>query len=181
MIYQLEDLLSAHTTQTFDYLLFWGHRQSKTINKGCFSQWYPAPFTVDGRQYPTAEHYMMVQKALLFDNTQLVDDMLSSTDPKQVKALGRKVQHFDETLWRQHRFEIVVQGNLAKFSQHPALGDFLRKTADKVLVEASPVDKIWGIGLKEADPRAQDPTQWQGLNLLGFALMKVRHILYSER
>jgi ribA/ribD-fused uncharacterized protein len=68
----------------------------------------------------------------------------------------------------------VIQGNLAKFSQNPLLERFLLETGTRVLVEAAPRDLIWGIGLGQNDPRAQDPATWQGLNLLGFALMEVR-------
>ena len=88
--------------------------------------------------------------------------------------MGREVRGFDDARWCEARFEIVVQGNLAKFSQHPALGDYLLSTRDQVLVEASPVDRIWGIGLAADDTKASRPEQWRGLNLLGYALMEVR-------
>jgi ribA/ribD-fused uncharacterized protein len=94
-----------------------------------------------------------------------------------VKALGRGVRGFEELIWRQHRVSIVVEGNYAKFSQSEPLRDFLIGTKHRVLVEASPVDKIWGIGLAGDDPRAENPLEWRGLNLLGFALMDVRERL----
>ena len=72
------------------------------------------------------------------------------------------------------RFGIVVAGNRAKFARHPDLAAFLRGTAPRVLVAASPVDRIGGIGLAADDPRAADPATWRGLNLFGFALMQVR-------
>lgn len=100
--------------------------------------------------------------------------MLEAPNPGAAKALGRQVRNFDEGVWLQQRFAIVVRGNRAKFSQHAALGKFLAQTAARVLVEASPVDRIWGIGLAQHDERATDPNAWQGLNLLGFALMQVR-------
>lgn len=81
---------------------------------------------------------------------------------------------FDEARWLAHRFDLVVEGNFAKFTQHPDLLRFLLSTGDRVLVEASPVDAIWGIGLAANDPQSADPARWQGLNLLGFALMVVR-------
>jgi ribA/ribD-fused uncharacterized protein len=84
------------------------------------------------------------------------------------------VRGFDADRWDAARWEIVVRGNLAKFRQNPELGAFLANTGDRVLVEASPVDRIWGIGLAEDDARAQDPERWRGINLLGFALMEAR-------
>lgn len=118
----------------------------------------------------------MVGKARLFDPI-WIERILANPDPAAAKAFGRKINHFDQSVWLQHRFELVVQGNLAKFSQHPDLNAFLRLSADQVLVEASPVDQIWGIGLAEDDPRAANPAEWRGLNLLGFALMRVREQL----
>ena len=106
-------------------------------------------------------------------------DILASTDPSKVKALGRKVKGYDESRWVAHRFAIVVAGNYAKFSQNEALTAFLLSTGDKVLVEASPVDQIWGIGLARDGPHAAHPDKWNGLNLLGFALMEVRDMLRS--
>ena len=166
--------------QSLRYLYFWGHTQKgAAISKACLSQWYPAAFTVDGVTYPTAEHWMMVGKARLFDPI-WIEQILANPDPAAAKAFGRKIDHFDQSVWLQHRFDLVVQGNLAKFSQHPDLNAFLRSTADHVLVEASPVDQIWGIGLAADDPRAGDPAKWRGLNLLGFALMRVREQLFNQ-
>jgi ribA/ribD-fused uncharacterized protein len=88
--------------------------------------------------------------------------------------LGQEVRGFDEEIWRHHRFGIVVKGNQAKFTQNETLKVFLLNTKARVLVEASPVDRVWGIGLAEDDPHATNPEKWRGLNLLGFALMKVR-------
>lgn len=160
------------------YTMFWGHRKPKSgVGKSCFSQWYPATFKIDGHRYLTAEHYMMAQKALLFGDTEIFKQVLQATSPNKVKALGRQVEGFDQAVWEQKRFDIVVAANLAKFGQNPELKDFLMQTGNRVLVEASPVDKIWGIGLAEDDDKAQNPRQWQGLNLLGYALMVVRQKL----
>jgi len=157
------------------YLFFWGHRASRQrITAACFSQWYPAPFVVAGVSYATAEHFMMAQKAALFGDEQVRSRVLAATNPGAAKALGRSVHGFDEALWVAHRFDIVVQGNQAKFSQNPALSEFLQNTSERVLVEASPVDRIWGIGLSQDHPDAAHPERWLGLNLLGFALMQVR-------
>lgn len=168
--------------ERFRYLCFWGHRQRAdgVPSAACFSQWFPAAFTIDAIRYATAEHWMMAEKARLFADDQALARVLATADPAAAKAAGRAVRSFDEATWLRHRLEIVVRGNRAKFEQHPPLRDFLLGTGDQVLVEASPVDPVWGIGLAAGDPRAQDPMRWQGLNLLGFALMAVRDALGEQ-
>lgn len=159
------------------YLFFWGHtpRADGQVGAGCLSQWWAAaPFEVGGVVYPTAEHFMMAEKARLFGDAVAREEILATTDPAAAKKLGRSVRGFEPTRWEQHRFDIVVRGNVAKFSQHPVLRDFLLQTGTHILVEASPLDRIWGIGLAADSPVATDPAQWRGLNLLGFALMVVR-------
>jgi ribA/ribD-fused uncharacterized protein len=173
----ISDLTSRFNAgETFSFLYFWGHRPRPdgVVSSSCFSQWYPAPFHQDGVTYPTAEHYMMAEKARLFGDTATAQRILRTPVPGAAKALGREVQGFVESTWNAHRFDIVVRGNMAKFSQNPSLGQFLSITGNKILVEASPVDSIWGIGLPANDARAKDPNTWQGLNLLGFALNEVR-------
>jgi ribA/ribD-fused uncharacterized protein len=105
--------------------------------------------------------------------------IVSASNPGEAKKIGREVKCFEENLWLQNRFEIVVKGNLAKFSQDADLMGFLLNTGNQVLVEASPVDKVWGIGLASHHPSAKNPNLWKGLNLLGFALMEVRDLLYK--
>ncbi len=160
------------------YLFFWGHQPTsdKPIGKWCLSQWFPAPFVIDSIEYPTAEHFMMAEKARLFGDHDTLQQILVAPHPGAAKALGRQVQGFDEGVWLQQRFEIVVRGNRAKFAQDEQLRAYLRNTNDKVLVEASPTDTVWGIGLAEDDRNASNPAAWRGENLLGFALMKVRAV-----
>lgn len=162
--------------QRHKYLCFWGHtpKQKTVIDKSCFSQWFPSKFEIDGVQYKNTEQYMMAQKAKLFGDDEILNKILQTADPKEIKALGRLVKGYQESVWLEHRFNIVVQGNLAKFSQNEDLKQFLLNTKDRILVEASPYDKIWGIGLSADDEKAEKPLQWKGLNLLGFALMEVR-------
>jgi ribA/ribD-fused uncharacterized protein len=162
-----------------EYLLFWGHQPPPAggMGKGCLSQWWPADFTVDGVTYRSAEHFMMTAKALLFGDAETAERILAAPHPGGAKALGRQVRGFDEQRWAEGRFDLVVTGNLAKFGQHPDLRGFLLGTGSRVLVEASPQDRIWGIGLAAGDERATSPQQWPGLNLLGFALMEVRQRL----
>ncbi|MGY0231040.1 NADAR family protein [Longispora urticae] len=164
------------------YLLFWGHRPQPdgSVGPGCLSQWWPAPFTVDGVRYGTAEHFMMAGKARLFGDTETAARILDAGGPGAVKALGRQVRGFDQATWEAHRLEIVVAGNVAKFGQNPDLKTYLLGTRNRVLVEASPLDRIWGIGLAADDPGAADPARWRGLNLLGVALMSARDQLAAE-
>jgi ribA/ribD-fused uncharacterized protein len=163
------------------YLFFWGHQPNPdgSVGTGCLSQWWPAPFTVDGRVYRTAEHYMMWRKAVLFDDHDAAGRILAASHPGAAKKLGRGVRNFDESTWDGARFDIVVAGSVAKFGQHADLRAFLLATGKRVLVEASPLDRVWGIGLPATDPRAQDPSTWRGLNLLGSALMQARVTLRS--
>jgi len=162
--------------ETFEYLFFWGHSPPKSggIAATCFSQWYDAGFEIDGVFYPTAEHWMMAAKARLFEDEDMLLRIIDADSPKAAKALGRKVRKFDDKRWKANARRLVTAGNVAKFTQNAELGEFLQDTGSQVLVEASPYDRIWGIGLRSNDPRAEDPASWQGQNLLGFALMDVR-------
>jgi len=165
-----------------EYLLFWGHRPPPAggVGRGCLSQWWPSEFTVDGVRYGSAEHFMMTGKARLFGDGDTAERILAAPNPGAAKALGRQVRGFDEPLWARRRFDLVVEGNMAKFGQHPDLLAFLLATGRRVLVEASPRDRIWGIGLAAEDERSTSPELWPGLNLLGFALMEARHRLRGQ-
>ncbi|NUP12741.1 MAG: NADAR family protein [Polyangiaceae bacterium] len=181
--YDLESLRQqTHDGWEPTYLFFWGHTAKRpgVVGKECLSQWYPASFVVDGTTYSSAEHFMMAKKALLFGDEDAAGRIVLAKSPAEAKELGRGVRDFDEARWEKHRFDFVVEGNYAKFGQNRALSDFLRSTKDKVLVEASPTDRIWGIGLNESDDAAHFPDRWRGLNLLGFALMRARATLSSE-
>lgn len=155
--------------------IFYGHTpKSEKVDVSCMSQWFPCRFTVDGRVYATAEQYMMAEKARLFGDEETRQQILQATDPRVCKELGRKVRNFDQELWNTHCVDIVVAGNLAKFSQNASLKEFLLSTGESILTEGSPSDCIWGIGRVKSDPLSQDPASWKGTNLLGFALMEVR-------
>lgn len=164
------------------YLFFWGHQPlaGGEIGKPCLSQWWASPFVVEGERYATAEHFMMAEKARLFGDEETRTRILQAASPGAAKRLGRAVRGFEDQAWAEARFGIVVRGNRAKFEQNPDLRAFLLGTGERVLVEASPMDRIWGIGLKGDDPRAEDPERWRGLNLLGFALMEVRRRLQDS-
>ncbi|MDG4800427.1 NADAR family protein [Micromonospora sp. WMMD980] len=183
LIRSVADLTAAlDAGRPIRYLHFWGHRPQRdgSVGAGCLSQWWPAPFTVDGRKFATAEHWMMWHKATLFDDHAIAERVLGASHPHRAKALGRQVRGFDEAIWAARRWDIVVAGSVAKFGQHEPLRRFLLGTGDRVLVEASPTDRIWGIGLTADDPRAADPATWQGENLLGFALTEARARLAGQ-
>jgi ribA/ribD-fused uncharacterized protein len=165
--------------EQIDYLFFWGHtnKYNETIGKFIFSQWYPSSFEVDGVIYKTAEHWMMAEKARLFSDFATAEKIIRAETPKLAKELGRQLKGFEPEVWEKSCYQVVVTGNRHKFSQNDSFKDYLLSTGDKVIVEASPVDAIWGIGLAQDSQQAKDPYFWRGQNLLGFALMEVRDML----
>lgn len=176
-VHQLRRAIREGQTPSFFY--FWGHRPEKDgkIGKSCLSHWWPASFTVDDVTYPSAEHFMMAEKARLFGDTIAQEKIIAAPDPSEAKRLGREIEGFDADTWRKARFEVVVCGNLHKFGQDKDLRSFLEGTSPHVLVETSPVDTLWGIGLGTDDERSKNPEEWKGSNLLGFALMEARQRL----
>ncbi|MBP2474212.1 ribA/ribD-fused uncharacterized protein [Crossiella equi] len=157
-------------------LLFWNHQPERNgaVGRGCLSQWWPVELDDDGLSFRSAEHYMMFHKALLFEDQETAGKILAADHPGEAKSLGREVRGFSAQVWEARRFEIVTRGNELKFGQHEDLRAYLLGTGERVPVEASPLDAVWGIGLAADDERAQDPSQWLGENLLGFALMAAR-------
>ncbi|TAE69858.1 MAG: NADAR family protein [Bacteroidetes bacterium] len=176
--YNLEWLLkSLEKQENHSYLFFWAHQPNVNgiITEKCFSQWWTEnPFVVDGIVYQTAEHWMMAKKALLFEDTEFFEKIIEAETSAIVQKLGRQVRNFELDVWQKHCSEIVAEGNFHKFSQHQPLKDFLLSTENKIIVEASPYDKIWGIGMGVNRPEIYQPSLWKGTNLLGFALMEVR-------
>ncbi len=162
-----------------EFQFFWGHtnKEANVVNKSCLSQWFESSFVVESVTYLTAEHWMMAQKAILFDDWKSYEKIIHCTNTANAKELGRFVLGFDEITWNKTKFDIVKIGNIHKFNQNKALGSFLIDTHDKVLVEASPSDTVWGIGLSQEEPGCDNIHSWQGQNLLGFALMEVRDFL----
>lgn len=163
------------------YLFFWGHtpKAPGRVDASCLSNWFLAPFTVDGVRYATAEHYMVAAKARIFADAEALARILAAPSPGAAKRLGREVRGFDDAIWGRERFDIVAGGNTAKFGQNPELSAFLAATGTTVLVETSPRDRIWGIGMGKDHLDAESPARWKGLNLLGFALMEARARLRS--
>lgn len=184
MKYSMKWIISQYEKgKKLKYIFFWGHKptcDADDLGKFSLSQWYDSPFTVKKQVYPTAEHWMMAEKALLFKDYEMHQAILTAKSPGEVKELGRRVKGFDIKIWESKRFDIVKTGNKHKFSQNPDLLSYLLATKDRVLVEASPFDTIWGIGLRATYKHIENPTTWLGLNLLGFALMEVRDFLLKR-
>jgi ribA/ribD-fused uncharacterized protein len=148
-----------------EFLFFYG---------GTYSQWWRAPFEVDGKYYYTSEHWMMAKKAETFGDKDALSKIFTNESPSDVKAFGRKVKNFDPKVWAEVAFEHVVQGNVHKFTQNHHDHEQLISDGDKVLVEASPYDKIWGIGFNEFTAPHLSVDEWNGTNLLGYAIMEAR-------
>lgn len=144
---------------------------------GSFSQWLRCDFTVDGVQYSCAEQYMMAMKAEVFGDEAAKKAIMKASHPREQKALGRKVKNFDPKKWSEVARDIVYKGNYAKFQQNKGLLHALNETEGTLLVEASPTDKIWGIGMKEGAAGIEDPKNWKGTNWLGEVITKVREDL----
>lgn len=147
---------------------------------GYFSNWYVSPFTdLDGNKYRTVEMYMMAHKAKLFNDKYRFEQILKTESPMRCRALGRKVINFDERVWRREAREIVKQGLRLKF-RDPILRTCLLKTDNATLVEASPTDKIWGVGMAADNTDINNPEKWKGTNWLGQCLMEVREEMKKE-
>ena len=161
-----------------EFIFFWKHYNNKKfLTKSCLSQFFPCKFKSNDIEYNCAEQYMMSEKAKLFKDEEIYQLILKETSPDKIKRLGRQIKNFNNREWDKNKLNIILQGNILKFSQNEDLKKFLIETGDKILVEASPYDKIWGIGLDQKNPDARNPHKWNGLNLLGFTLMKVRDII----
>ena len=173
----IEQLLAAEADGTPPkFLPFWGHTPpaSGEVGAHVLSQWYEHEFACDGVSYATAEHFMMAEKARLFGDEHHLGLILQAATPGEAKKFGRKVHGFVDDVWVEHRFDIVTRASVAKFGSDETLRSYLLGTGHRVLVEASPRDRIWGIGMGRNNPSVEQPSQWRGLNLLGFALMRAR-------
>lgn len=181
MMIRVEDLVGRNYSKD-DFVFFWGHidRDGRSA-KCCLSQWYGRPFVVDGKCYCCMEQYLMAEKARLFGDVETEAEIMSETGPMVIKKLGRRVKDYDDAVWTAVRQQVSVRGNYEKFSQNKDLKNYLLSTASRILVEASPKDAIWGIGLDEFSDDAVIPARWKGENLLGFALMAVRDMIAGPK
>lgn len=141
-------------------------------NKTPFSNFYHKPFTYKGYPLLFSEQGFMLEKAQLFDPS-MIDKIVHATRPDEAKQYGREIKNYKDKVWANRRYDAMVKVLTAKF-QDPELKAILLRTGDRILVEASPYDRIWGVGLAENDPRILDERNWRGQNLLGKALMQVR-------
>ena len=174
--YTVNDLIKEFNADIkLDYVFFWQTDEGKGYSsKGCFSQWQTSNFIAEARRYFCAEQYMMGRKALAFDDLETFEKIMSANHPREIKSLGRKIKNFDQTEWDYVKYSIVLNGNFYKFTQNEKMLEVLLSTENKILVEASPFDEIWGVGLSEDDEKIKNPNYWKGQNMLGFALMEVR-------
>ena len=147
---------------------------------GPFSQWEKCKFQIDGIVYNCAEQYMMASKAKLFKDEDTLARILEADNAREQKKLGRSVKNFHSDRWNSIAKEVVYEGNYAKFTQNPGLLEKLLATEGTTLVEASPHDCIWGIGMKETDVGITDRNNWRGTNWLGEVLTGLREDLIDE-
>lgn len=141
---------------------------------GYLSNWYKSEFIAEGKTFSSMEQYMMFQKAITFNDKEIAEKILKTEDVAQIKALGREVHNYNDTVWNGVRQIIVYNGLLEKFSQNSELRKELKDTNDSILAECAVKDRIWGIGRSMTDPDRFDMGKWKGQNLLGFSLMQVR-------
>ncbi len=153
------------------HFLFW---------RGWPSNWFASPFELNNTRYNCVEQWMMSEKARVFDDKETLKAIMEIDDPHQQKKLGRGVKGFDVDKWAPVCFDIVLQGSLAKYRQNLALQKELLATGELTFVEASPYDKVWGIGLDMNHPDATEPSKWLGKNLLGKVLNKTRELIRAE-
>ena len=156
-------------------LCIWEEEKLVSFWGSCFSNFYPAKFTVGENEYLTSEQYFMFQKAMYFNDTEIAELIKNTEHPRDCKKLGRKVRGFDEAQWNKVKYNIMYDAVLAKFSQNEELKKALLYFRNKAynFVEGSPYDKIWGVGIYYNDPLIADKKNWKGENLLGKCLDEV--------
>lgn len=164
------------TAPAADPVLFWHEYETN----GGFSNWYMAPFEIDGFTYHSVEQYMMARKAMLFRDEERFVAILKAETPERCKRLGRDVTPYDDASWFAIARDVVREACLAKFRQNPDLKLDLLATGTRPIAEASPFDRVWGIGLDAAEAVRTPMHKWPGRNLLGHVLMEVRQILREE-
>jgi len=157
--------------QNDKYFFFWKHR---------LSQWHIVNFTAGSYTYNCCEQYMMHLKAVLMRDPETAAEIMNEKNPYNHQTLGRKIKNFNQEVWDMNKYSVVLTGNRARFTQSAECRELLLATGDKILVEASPYDKVWGIAMGVNDPDILDETKWRGQNLLGKVLTQVREELKAE-
>jgi hypothetical protein len=132
-------------------------------------------------RYNCVEQYMMAEKARLFKDNESLNRIMKATDPSDQKRYGRAVRGFDAQKWSSVCYQVVLRATLEKYRQNPELCEKLLATESLTFVEASPKDKIWGIGMDKNHKDATKPGRWLGKNLLGKAITEARTIIRQER
>ncbi len=132
-----------------------------------------------GKKYDNNEQWMMAAKAWLMNDLATLIEIHKIHDPKAIKALGRKVKPFNEALWQKACEAVVTAGAVAKFSATERMRKEILDTGELILVEGSPVDRIWGVGISWRSPEIEDPKNWRGKNLLGKCLMEARKVIQT--
>ena len=155
-----------------EFTFFWG---------GVFSNWAPSKFIIDGVTFSCGEQYMMYKKALMFKDYDSAKKIMETSNPKEQKAIGRQVKSFKDDIWVKYCRDIVYDANYAKFTQNEDMLEELLSTGNKELVEASPYDRRWGVGMSEDNPFIQDKANWDGLNWLGEIITKVRENIKKNK
>ena len=146
-------------------------------DNGYLSNWYLSDYIVNGVSFSSMEQFMMYRKAVCFNDETVAEQILSTSDVAKIKALGRRVSNYDESMWNGIRQITVYEGLLAKFSQNEDLKAKIKATGNAILAECAVKDRIWGIGLSMKNPDRFNKAKWNGQNLLGYALMMVRERL----
>jgi ribA/ribD-fused uncharacterized protein len=172
--YTTQQIVERDTAgEAMDFIFFLKTSKADPLDVGCFCQWQKCFISDEVRNYTHAEQYMMAQKALLFDDEEILEKIMAAKKPKDMLELGRQIKNFDQAVWDKEKYHIVLNGNFLKFSQNTLMGEILLSTEDKIICEANPSENIWSIGYAADDVKARQPKEW-GQNLLGFALMHVR-------
>lgn len=145
---------------------------------GIFSNWHQTGFRDDNNiYYANCEQYFMAQKAILFKDIVKKELIMKTSNPKNIKSYGRQVENFNETIWEEHKYEIMVSGCFYKFFNNEQAKKILLNTGNKFIAEASKFDFVWGIGLTKDEALKNPKKNWPGQNLLGQCLMEVRSLL----
>lgn len=171
--------LKNHPDTTNGVVSFWHETEP---DYGIFSNWAPTPLFYDNRQFSSSEHLFMYMKAKLFDDTSVIKLPENQNLAQfEIKKLGRQVQNFKQETWDKHKYHFMYVALLTKAEQTPEFTTTLQNTKNTLIVEASPRDTIWGIGIKASDPRIETPANWLGENALGTLLMMVRDDLPNNK
>lgn len=186
--------------RTDKFVIFWG---------GIFSNWAMTPFDgrsaypefrrmlddlgiagqpegieitnrLRGKRYESGEQWMMSCKAWLMGDLETLKAIHDIRNPKEAKALGRRIKPFDAKLWEKAGEAAVIAGSIAKFTSSERMRQEILDTGDLMLVEGSPFDSLWGIGIDWREKAAEDPAQWKGRNLLGKCLVAAREVIASR-